>query len=133
MCNALDMSIGVDRQLIRNVLVLTSICQSEGRAYTGKMEYERGRPKTVINDNSIEQNIVANFRESSCSVTLITIVLNIHRFTNSLSPISCSAVYNCKQRMTHHQTTVEMQNQGNTNPNTDWAKANKAGTYQILL
>ena len=119
-----------DRFLIHRVLVETNICIKQGRKYDGTIGFERGRPAKLVEDGSDEQKIVANYMERGCSYTLTTIVLNIYRYQHGKVPISRSAVVNAAERMNMRETPVEKRNQGNLDPESEWARANYRQKFQ---
>lgn len=122
-----------ERQIIKRVLVYTNICIEAGIAYSGEILWDRGHPTCLVQANSTEETIIANYVERGCSVSLTTIVVNVHRYKKGSTPIGRSAVYNAMKRMVSRKAPVVKRCQGNVDKNSNWAKANKAQKGQLLL
>jgi len=122
-----------ERKIIQRVLVATNTCLKAGIVYNGEILWERGHPTRLIEENSTEETIIANYIERGCSVSLTTIVLNVHRYRKNLPPIGRSAVYNASKRMVSRVAPVVKRCQGNVDKESNWAKANKAQKGQLLL
>ena len=121
------------RKLIKRVLIATNTCLKAGIVYNGEILRERGHPTGLVQENSTEETIIATYVERGCSVSLTTIVVNVHRYKKGSTPIGRSAVYNAMKRMVSRKAPVVKRYQGNVDKNSNWAKANKAQKGQLLL
>ena len=75
------------RKLIKRVLIATNTCLKAGIVYNGEILWERGHPTGLVQENSTEETIIATYVERGCSVSLTTIVVNVHRYKKNLPPI----------------------------------------------
>ena len=88
----------------------------------------------MIKEVSKEQQIIDNFHERGCSIMTVTVTVNICCFKSGLIPgITQSTVIGDEQQMESRDVPVEKRDQGSTDPNSKWAKANLCGIAQRLI
>jgi hypothetical protein len=100
--------------------------------YDGKINHNGGR-KSTIPEGSVEESIIADKLELGCSYSKTWYWVNDYLSRTNQPTVTRTAVVNAYHRMTKKVTTVKMRAQGNSDEDSNWAKARHRWVTQLLL
>ena len=121
------------RKKVIHVMRQTYDCVKTGSRYTGHTRWSGGR-QNFIQPGTEEENMIAQHKEEGCSFTQTMRFINDYRARNGeTEPVTRSAVYSAYMNMSKIVTTINKRSQGNSDPESNWAKARYRWVTQLLI
>ncbi|KAL7554754.1 hypothetical protein ACHAWF_018297 [Thalassiosira exigua] len=122
-----------DYRKVKTVLKRTWDCLRSRTRYDGKIKWAGGG-KRFIKPGSEEEQDIARYKEEGCSFTEVTWAINDNRARRGeTEPVTRSAVFSAFQKMCKIVQPINKRSQGNSDVNSDWAKARHRWVCQLLL
>jgi hypothetical protein len=113
-------------------MVHKGIENNDDYEYDGRINYKGGRQPTILKD-SVEESIIADKLELGCSYTKTWYWVNNYLSSLGRDLVTRSAVVSAYHRMEKRVTNVKMRAQGNSDKDSNWAKARHRWVTQLLL
>eukprot|EP00956_Cyclotella_meneghiniana_P020465 scaffold36269_cov40-Cyclotella_meneghiniana.AAC.2 len=127
----LKMDKNKDRHKVRRVILKTHKALLQGDEYVAMREYRPGT--TAIKQGSIQQKLIADYREKGLSFTETTMMINRYCYENGLETVTRSAVVTMEGLMKPKYIPIKKRPQGSDDVNSTWAKCRYRFVTQLLI
>ena len=120
-------------ETVRNTIRDVVYCQEHCLRYSGDGHYESVGRKTIIKEDSVEAEIIADTMENGNSLKMGAYIVNQYRKTNSKPSVTYSAVHGCFKRLQPQLKLIKRGKQGSKDPTDAWSMASHRWFSQLLL
>lgn len=120
------------RKLIRSVLQNVTACYKKGIEYTGVNKIEQVRDTKKIQENSIDEELIATWMEDGLGFRLTTMFVNEHRQQEDREEVSVKSIFNAFCQMNPLITRIDKKPQQPENHQI-WAEARYNWVTQLLI